>query len=64
MSEKKIKPNDPVTIYVTGKSKYLPKAGEERKVHREAAEKLVKKGYATYDKPAAETETKGKKGKS
>lgn len=49
MAEQKIKPNDTVTIYGTGKM--FMKPGQPYKVHKIQAEKLISKGAATADKP-------------
>lgn len=43
---KKVKPRDMITVAGTGKSKFLEK-GKEVRVHKVAAEKLIKKGFAT-----------------
>lgn len=42
---KKVKPRDLVIVAGTGKSKFLEK-GKEVRVHKVAAEKLIKKGFA------------------
>lgn len=56
---KKVKPRDLVTVTGTGKSRFLAK-GKEVRVHRIAAAKLEKKGFATQGKAAPEKGGKGK----
>ena len=45
-----VKVTDKKTVYGTGKSKHLKK-GVEKKVSSVLADKLVKAGKASYDKP-------------
>ena len=47
--EVKVKASDKVTVYGTGKSKFMPK-NQEFKVHRILGEKLVAKGVASVKK--------------
>jgi hypothetical protein len=50
MDEKKIKLNDKIEVYGTGKVATMPE-GAEVKVHPELAKKLIAAGKATKSKP-------------
>jgi hypothetical protein len=45
----KVKKGDMVTVYGTGENKGMP-AGSSHLIHQIHAEKLVAKGFASYDK--------------
>ena len=47
----KVKPNDDVVVYATGKLKSTHKEGEEMTVHSAIAEKLISSGKATAEAP-------------
>jgi hypothetical protein len=61
MADKIAKKKDMVKVYGTGVSaKFLPQ-GKEVTVHQVAAENLVRKGYAQFEKIEAESKsTRGK----
>lgn len=50
MAEKKVKSNTMVTVYGTGKSRFMPK-GVAYNVHAIAAEKLIADKKAQTEKP-------------
>jgi hypothetical protein len=54
MANKKVSPRDFITVYGTGKSRFLAK-GKEEKVHRVAGEKLIEQGKAAKTKAEAES---------
>lgn len=56
----KVMPNDNVTVYGTGKSKYM-KTGKAYEVHKLAAERLVKAGHASYEAGKESNNSKNKK---
>lgn len=54
----KIMPNDDVTIYGTGASKHM-QAGKPYTVHKMLADKLVKKGAASFEANSKPAKQKG-----
>lgn len=50
MAKEKVKPNDKIKVYGTGKLPSMP-AGKEYEVHRIHGENLISKGAASKDKP-------------